>query len=173
MLKEGGVPSQSSAAPVAAPTMAGEAPAAREAAFPTDFPALVEALDRGGHPNVAATLHDVVRLVRLCAATCWNYQLAGPVHQGFDANLDDALYRMTGQRWEIAETQRRSAAQPVRTGTGSARQPKTAQFWNPHWSKAALEAFPDAMVEVDGRVLNVRRQPKYGVSRHEIYGRND
>jgi DNA polymerase-3 subunit gamma/tau len=62
MLKEGGVPSQASA-PVAVPTMGGECTCGERGNFPDRFRALVDALDRGGHPNVAATLHDVVRLV--------------------------------------------------------------------------------------------------------------
>jgi hypothetical protein len=51
---------------------------------------------------------------------------------------------MTGTRWEIAETTGRSAAQPVRTGTGSARHADSEILESP-LVKAALEAFPEAM----------------------------
>ncbi|MFZ1368285.1 DNA polymerase III subunit gamma/tau [Sphingorhabdus sp.] len=153
MLKEGGVPSQASVAPVAVPTMGGEAPAAKEATFPTDFGALVDALDRGGHPNVAATLHDVVRLVSY-APPRLEFQFAGPVHQGFHADLNDALYRMTGTRWEIAETT--GEAQPsLYEQELAARATEDSAILESPLVKAALEAFPEAMVEIDGRVLNV------------------
>ena len=122
------------------------------AAFPADFRSLVEALDRGGHPNVAATLHDVVRLVRY-APPHIEFQLAGPVHQGFGADLNDALFRLTGTRWEIAETP--GDAQPSLYEQEQAeRVAQDNEILESPLVKAALAAFPEAEVHVDGRTIH-------------------
>ncbi len=148
LLQQGGVPSQASAASPP-PPVADSAPAS---AFPSDFRSLVEALDRGGYPNVAATLHDVVRLVRY-APPRLEFQLAGPVHQGFGADLNDALFRMTGTRWEIAETP--GDAQPsLYEQEQAARAAQDTEILESPLVKAALAAFPEAEVHVDGRTIH-------------------
>jgi DNA polymerase-3 subunit gamma/tau len=147
LLQQGGVPSQASAASPP-PPVADSAPAS---AFPSDFRSLVEALDRGGHPNVAATLHDVVRLVSY-APPRLVFQLAGPVHQGFGADLNDALFRLTGTRWEIAETS--GDAQPsLYEQEQAARAAQDTEILESPLVKAALAAFPEAEVHVDGRTI--------------------
>jgi hypothetical protein len=150
LLQQGGVPSQPSA-PAAAPPVANAAPAPASH-FPGDFRALVDALDRGGHANVAATLHDVVRLVRY-APPQLEFQLAGPVHQGFGADLNDALFRLTGTRWEIAEGQ--GEAQPsLHEQEQAARAAHDNEILESPLVRAALDAFPEAEVHVDGRTIH-------------------
>ena len=150
LLQQGGVPSQASAASVPSPA-ADNAPSAPTSAFPSDFKALVEALDRGGHSNVAATLHDVVRLVSY-APPRLQFQLAGPVHQGFGADLNDALFRLTGTRWEIAETP--GDAQPsLYEQEQAVRAAQDTEILESPLVKAALAAFPEAEVHVDGRTI--------------------
>ena len=150
LLQEGGVPSQPPAvAPSPAPV--GNEPA-MSAAFPGDFRSLVEALDRGGHPNVAATLHDVVRLVSYAPPRI-EFQLAGPVHQGFGTDLNDALFRLTGTRWEIAEMP--GEAQPSLYEQEQAeRAAQDIEILESPLVKAALAAFPEAEVHVDGRTIH-------------------
>jgi DNA polymerase-3 subunit gamma/tau len=151
LLQQGGVPSQASAASVPSPA-ADNAPSAPTSAFPSDFKALVEALDRGGHSNVAATLHDVVRLVSY-APPRLQFQLAGPVHQGFGADLNDALFRLTGTRWEIAETP--GDAQPsLYEQEQAVRAAQDTEILESPLVKAALAAFPEAEVHVDGRTIH-------------------
>jgi DNA polymerase-3 subunit gamma/tau len=146
LLQQGGVPAL---APAAAPSVASkETTAAR---FPADFKTLVEALDPVS-PNVAATLHDVVRVVEY-APPKLGYQLAGPVHQGFAADLSDALFRLTATRWEIGEAT--GTAQPsLYEQEQAVRAAEDGAILQSPLVKAALEAFPDAEVHVDGRAIH-------------------
>ena len=150
LLQEGGVPAQPPAGS-SSPASVGNEPA-MAVAFPADFRSLVEALDRGGHPNVAATLHDVVRLVRYAPPRI-EFQLAGPVHQGFGADLNDALFRLTGTRWEIAEVP--GDAQPsLYEQEQTERAAQDNEILESPLVKAALAAFPEAEVHVDGRTIH-------------------
>ena len=125
---------------------------AMASSYPADFKSLVEALDQGGHPNVAATLHDVVRLVRY-APPRLEFQLGGAVHQGFAADLNDALFRLTGTRWELAETP--GDAQPsLYEQEKAARAAQDNEILESPLVKAALAAFPEAEVHVDGRTIH-------------------
>jgi len=150
MLQQGPVPTAASN-----PTPAPQAPQSSPAmasSYPADFKSLVEALDQGGHPNVAATLHDVVRLVRY-APPRLEFQLGGAVHQGFAADLNDALFRLTGTRWEIAETP--GEAQPsLYEQEKAARAAQDSEILESPLVKAALAAFPEAEVHVDGRTIH-------------------
>ena len=150
LLQQGGVPSQTAQASAAPPP--NNSASVSASAFPADFKTLVEALDRGGHPNVAATLHDVIRLVNY-APPRLEFQLAGPVHQGFGADLNDALFRLTGTRWEIAETP--GDAQPSLYEQEQAeRAAQDSEILESPLVKAALAAFPEAEVHVDGRTIH-------------------
>lgn len=137
------------------PPPAPQAPQSSQAmasSYPADFKSLVEALDQGGHPNVAATLHDVVRLVRY-APPRLEFQLGGAVHQGFAADLNDALFRLTGTRWELAETP--GEAQPsLYEQEKAARAAQDNEILESPLVKAALAAFPEAEVHVDGRTIH-------------------
>jgi len=150
MLQQGPTPAAASN-----PTPAPQAPQSSPAmasSYPADFKSLVEALDQGGHPNVAATLHDVVRLVRY-APPRLEFQLGGAVHQGFAADLNDALFRLTGTRWELAETP--GEAQPsLYEQEKAARAAQDSEILESPLVKAALAAFPEAEVHVDGRTIH-------------------
>jgi len=124
----------------------GSAPASQ---IPADFRTLVDALDRGGHPNIAATLHDVVRIVDY-APPRLAYQLAGPVHQGFVSELNDALFRLTGARWETAQ-EAGDAAPSLYEQEQAERAAHDRAILGSPLVMAALAAFPDAEVQVEGR----------------------
>jgi DNA polymerase-3 subunit gamma/tau len=146
LLQQGGAPVS---APAAAPSVASEETPA--ASFPASFKALVEALDSVS-PNVAATLHDVVCVVEYRPPKL-GYQLAGPVHRGFATDLSDALFRLTATRWEIGETT--GTAQPSLYEQEQAmRAAEDGAILDSPLVKAALEAFPDAEVHVDGRTIH-------------------
>jgi DNA polymerase-3 subunit gamma/tau len=146
LLQQGGAPVS---APAVAPSVASEVTPA--ASFPVDFKALVEALDTIS-PNVAATLHDVVRVVEYQPPKL-GYQLAGPVHQSFVTDLSDALVRLTATRWEIVETS--GVAQPSLYEQEQAmRAAEDGAILDSPLVKAALAAFPDAEVHVDGRTIH-------------------
>ncbi len=148
---------QQGAAPAMAPTATtpASAEAPRASAFPADFRALVEALESIS-PNVAATLHDVVRVVEY-APPVLGYQLAGPVHQSFFAELRDALFRLTATRWTISEAS--GTAQPsLYEQEQQARAAEDGAILESPLVKAALEAFPDAEVHVDGRTIHSPRE---------------
>lgn len=150
MLQQGPAPAAASN-PTPAPQASQSSPA-MVSSYPADFKSLVEALDQGGHPNVAATLHDVVRLVRY-APPRLEFQLGGAVHQGFAADLNDALFRLTGTRWEIAETP--GEAQPsLYEQEKAARSAQDNEILESPLVKAALAAFPEAEVHVDGRTIH-------------------
>lgn len=150
MLQQGPVPTAASNPPPA--PQAPQSSPAMASSYPADFNSLVEALDQGGHPNVAATLHDVVRLVRY-APPRLEFQLGGAVHQGFAADLNDALFRLTGTRWELAETP--GEAQPsLYEQEKAARAAQDSEILESPLVKAALAAFPEAEVHVDGRTIH-------------------
>ena len=150
MLQQGSVPTAASNPPPA--PQAPQSSQAMASSYPADFKSLVEALDQGGHPNVAATLHDVVRLVRY-APPRLEFQLGGAVHQGFAADLNDALFRLTGTRWELAETP--GEAQPsLYEQEKAARAAQDNEILESPLVKAALAAFPEAEVHVDGRTIH-------------------
>lgn len=150
MLQQGPTPAAANN-PTPAPQASQSSPA-MASSYPADFKSLVEALDQGGHPNVAATLHDVVRLVRY-APPRLEFQLGGAVHQGFAADLNDALFRLTGTRWELAETP--GEAQPsLYEQEKAARAAQDNEILESPLVKAALAAFPEAEVHVDGRTIH-------------------
>jgi DNA polymerase-3 subunit gamma/tau len=146
LLQQGGVPVS---APAVAPSVASEE--TPSASFPADFKALVKALDSAS-PNVAATLYDVMRVVEYQPPKL-GYQLAGPVHQSFVTDLSDALVRLTATRWEIVETS--GVAQPsLYEQEQATRAAEDGAILDSPLVKAALEAFPDAEVHVDGRTIH-------------------
>jgi DNA polymerase-3 subunit gamma/tau len=146
LLQQGGVPVS---APAVAPSVASEE--TPSASFPADFKALVKALDSAS-PNVAATLYDVMRVVEYQPPKL-AYQLAGPVHQSFVTDLSDALVRLTATRWEIVETS--GVAQPsLYEQEQATRAAEDGAILDSPLVKAALEAFPDAEVHVDGRTIH-------------------
>jgi DNA polymerase-3 subunit gamma/tau len=150
LLKAGGVTTGASAS---AQSGTPSTPAtAAVSSFPSSFSALVEALENNGHPNVAASLYDVVRLVHY-APPRLEYQLAGPVHQGFVIDLNNALYQLTGERWQVSETPGEAQPSLHEQDKAAVAAQDEAILISP-LVKAALAAFPDAEVQLDGRTIH-------------------
>ncbi len=136
---------------IAAPVGQAAAPA-EPAAPPANFAELIALLDAHNHVNLSATLHDVVRVVRY-APPDLDYQLAGPVHQGFVAELRDALFAVTGMRWELRAVEGEAPPTLFEAGQMAERE-KDREIIDSPLVKAAMAAFPEAIVKVGDRVIN-------------------
>jgi DNA polymerase III subunit gamma/tau len=141
LLKEGG--------PVmATPAMAApnSTPAASATAnqMPADFAAMLKQLGANGHVMLESTLHDVVRVIDY-APPLFAYQLAGPVMPGFEAQLRDALFQITGARWDLEA--RQGDAPPTLLELAKAAEAEAErELMESPLVKAALAAFPEAEV---------------------------
>jgi DNA polymerase-3 subunit gamma/tau len=154
LLQNGPVP-----APVStAKQISGESPAAgaSTSALPMNFTELVAQLDKSGFVNLAATMHDVVRVVAF-APPSLKFKAAGPVHQGFLSELREALFRATGERWDVEVAE--GEAQPTLLELERLQEAQAnREILESPLVKAALDAFPDAEVSVDGRLISPDRQ---------------
>jgi DNA polymerase III subunit gamma/tau len=141
LLKEGGpmMAAQAMNAPAGTPSLS--APMNQ---IPSDFAALLKKLGAGGHVMLESTLHDVVRVVEY-APPLLAYQLAGPVMPGFEAQLRDALFQVTGERWNLEA--RDGEAPPTMLEVAKAAEAEAErELMESPLVKAALAAFPDAQI---------------------------
>jgi DNA polymerase III subunit gamma/tau len=142
--------------PAAPQTSTDSAALSSTSALPANFAALVAQLDKSGFVNLASTMHDVMRVVTF-APPALTYQLAGPVHQGFLTELRDALFRATNERWDVDEAA--GDAQPTLLEVEREQEAQAnREILESPLVKAALEAFPDAEVSVEGRLISPDRQ---------------
>ncbi|MEO1044515.1 MAG: DNA polymerase III subunit gamma/tau [Pseudomonadota bacterium] len=142
---------QSGQIPVAEPTSSEpEAPneAAESAMLDLGFVDIIQGLDRQGDLRLAQILHDQLRLVHYAPGRIF-YQLAREVGPAFDAELRDALLRLTGQRWQVEKGE--GNAQPsIREQELAAAEARKASILQTPLVQAALEAFPDAELKQNG-----------------------
>lgn len=96
----GGVPGDNSG--VQAPALLGLSTQADNPQFPSDFLALIEALGAANYVGLESTLRDVMRLVEY-APPRLVYQLSGQVGSHFHGDLRDALFKISGAKWELEE----------------------------------------------------------------------
>lgn len=135
---EQGVKPAAAPAPIAAPATPADAPAG---ALPASFEDLIGLL--GDHPNVEMTLRDVVRVVEY-APPLLAYQLSGPVVPGFEADLREALLKVTDARWELELREDAKAAPSMLEVEQAAAEAETRTIMESPLVKAAFAAFPDA-----------------------------
>ena len=142
MLKEGvptasmthqGTPTASANAPASAPTAH---------ALPADFASLLKCLGTNGHVMLESTLHDVMRVIDY-APPVLAYQLSGAVMPGFETQLRDALFEVTGARWEL-EARSGDAPPTLLERQKQAEADATRELLESPLVKAALAAFPGA-----------------------------
>ncbi|MGL5837603.1 MAG: DNA polymerase III subunit gamma/tau [Sphingorhabdus sp.] len=139
-------------APTPTPDPSGTSASPTQSAFPESFETLVQLLGARGHYIVEETLADAMRVVDY-APPRLAYQLAGPVDRDFLTKLQAALLEITGTRWEIAEVP--GKAQPtLNEAKNAARAAADAEIMNSPLVKAAREAFPDAEVSIEGRIIH-------------------
>jgi DNA polymerase III subunit gamma/tau len=112
--------------------------------LPADFASLLRLLGANGHVLLENTLHDVMRIIEF-APPSLVYQLAEPVMPGFEAQLRDALFETTGQRWNL-EVREGDAPPSALETQRAAEQAARQEILDSPLVKAALAAFPDAEV---------------------------
>jgi DNA polymerase III subunit gamma/tau len=121
------------------------------AGLPQDFPSLLNLLAQNNFLSLESTLRDVMRVVEY-APPQLTYQLAGSVGQTFTTDLRDALYKVTGVRWEIIEGDGAAAPSLLEVERAEAEAGRKAILQSP-LVKAAFEAFPEAeLLESDDEV---------------------
>ena len=141
-LASGGSHAPAAAAPPPAPAPRTPEPVA---AFPADFPALVDALDRAGSLGLAIKLKTSASVVRYAPP---ELVLSGsrPMSADTLADLNAALKGLSGRAWRVGFADQPGAAtiaEGERAGEAAAKQ---AILDDPA-IKAALAAFPDAELE--------------------------
>lgn len=144
----------------AAPTAPGDSPAIAPAApvaatVPAqDWAALVEAVDALGQLRVAQMMRDRVRVIELGPERLV-YQQADTFSDDPAPDIREALFKLTGKRWQIERGTGPDLgnAQPsLRESAEAEAATQTARIRSDPLVKAALEAFPDAeLIEAPGK----------------------
>ncbi len=114
-----------------------------EMAMPADFAALIDLVEPE-RPLVAAIMSDAMRLVRYAPPELI-YQPAGRLPDGFEGDVRDVLYKLTGTRWTVEQGAGEAAPSQSESENSNADAQRAALRESP-MVKAALEAFPDAVV---------------------------
>jgi DNA polymerase-3 subunit gamma/tau len=129
---------------VAAPAAAGAAPApAPVAAAPSQsWATLVDQVDATGQLRIAQMMRDRVRVIELGPERLV-YQQADSFPDDPVPDIREALFKLTGKRWQIERGT--GAAQPsLREAADAAAAAEDARIRSDPLVKAAFEAFPDA-----------------------------
>jgi DNA polymerase III subunit gamma/tau len=141
------------AAPAAQPAAPSEAPAA--SAIPDSFAGLVALIGRN-HIAVQSVLEDAFRIVYYEPGNI-GYQLFGNLPPGFFEDLNRALLAETGMRWDVVISEGQ-AAPTLREQADQQQRDADFQILDSPLVKAALAAFPDAEVNVDGRNISLNKE---------------
>ncbi len=112
-------------------------------AIPDVFSALIELVETE-RPLVAAIMSDAMRLVRYAPPELI-YQPAGRLPDGFENDVRDVLYKLTGERWTVEQGEGAAAPTEREIEQHQAEDARAALLASP-LVKAALEAFPDARI---------------------------
>ncbi len=148
MLEQGFRAPQTHAGVATAPAAAAAADAPADG-LPASFADLLMRLE-GPHPALESTLRDVMRVVEY-APPLLAYQLSGIVAPGFEAELRDALARVTGTRWNLELRENAEAAPSMLEVEKAAAEAETRTIMESPLVKAAFAAFPDAeLLSADG-----------------------
>jgi DNA polymerase III subunit gamma/tau len=141
------------AAPAAQPAAPSEAPAA--SAIPDSFAGLVALMGRN-HIAVQSVLEDAFRIVHYEPCNI-GFQLRGNLPPGFLEDLNRALLAETGMRWDVVISEGQ-AAPTLREQADQQQRDADFQILDSPLVKAALAAFPDAEVNVDGRNISLKKE---------------
>jgi len=128
----------------AAPAAAGAAPAPAPVAISSNqtWAALVDEVDASGQLRIAQMMRDRVRVIEL-APERLVYQQADNFPDDPAPEIREALFKLTGKRWQIERGT--GTAQPsLREATEAAAAAKDARIRSDPLVRAAFEAFPDA-----------------------------
>ncbi|MFN3862676.1 MAG: DNA polymerase III subunit gamma/tau [Erythrobacter sp.] len=153
-LAAGGIP-----APVAAPAAESSAGAPAAAPAPVqDWAALVEAVDASGQLRVAQMMRDRVRVIELGPERLI-YEQADSFPEDPAPDIREALFKLTGKRWQIERGS--GAAQPsLRETAAAAAAAEEARIRSDPLVAAAFAAFPEAeLLGTEGNVARASRPP--------------
>ena len=130
----------------AAPEMtAKSAPSGPSARLPSDFPALIQALEADGKHQLAIQLHDQVGLVRYAAPELVVKPLR-PLGSDWPRELSATLKGITGASWTVTIAD--EGAEPsLLEKEKMAEEQVRADVLQDTSVKAAMDAFPDAELE--------------------------
>jgi DNA polymerase III subunit gamma/tau len=141
------------AAPAASLSAPSDAPAAL--AMPDSFAGLVALMGRN-NIAVQSVLEDAFRIVHYEPGNI-GFQLRGNLPPGFLEDLNRALLAETGMRWDVVISEG-DAAPTLREQAEQQQRDADMQILDSPLVKAALEAFPDAEVNVDGRNISLKKE---------------
>jgi DNA polymerase-3 subunit gamma/tau len=134
-----------SAAPAPAAAPAAAAPAAPSSLMPTDFPALIHALEGSGKHQLALQLHDQVGLVRYAPPELAVKPLR-PLGADWPRELASALKGITRANWTVSIAD--DGAEPSLLEQEKMAEEKVrSEVLQDPAVKAAFDSFPDAELE--------------------------
>jgi len=140
-LAKGGV-AAAPAAPGDAPAPEPSAPVASGAAL--DWASLVEQVDAAGQLRVAQIMRDRVRVIALGPEKLV-YQLADTFPEDPAPDIRDALFKLTGKRWQV-ERGTGEAQLSLREAADAEAKAREERIRSDPLVQAALAAFPDAEI---------------------------
>ncbi|WP_187335697.1 DNA polymerase III subunit gamma/tau [Novosphingopyxis iocasae] len=147
MIAQGGADQPTAVSASAPEGPPADAPAAAASVIPSDFASLIDLVETE-RPLVAAIMSDAMRLVRYAPPELI-YQAAGRLPSGFENDVRDVLYKLTGERWTVEEGEGEAQLTAREVEEKRAEEERAALLASP-LVKAALEAFPDARILEDG-----------------------
>ena len=146
------------AAPSALPAAPGSAPVAVAPAVSPDWTALVAAVDAQGMLHVADIMRSRVRVIEI-APERLVYALADNYPDDPAADIREALFKVTGKRWQVERGQ--GEAQPsLHEAADAAAAAEAARIRSDPLVAATFAAFPEAeLLGTEGNVARASRPP--------------
>jgi len=144
---------------VASADASGETAAAPRAAVAPDvaWDDLIMRVEHAGQLRVGQIMTDWVRVISLAPGQL-RYQLTPGYNENVGPELRDALYRATGERWQVEQGGADEPATPTIAERRKAEAEAEAEIVrNSPMVKAAIDAFPDARLLEHGSGRETRR----------------
>jgi len=134
---------------IGASAASGDAPTAAAAAGPApvgavDWTDLVQKVDDSGQLRVAQMMRDWVHVIELAQGRLLYRQAAG-MAEDVGPELRDALFKLTGERWQVERSEAKGAP-TLREQAEAISAEADAKLREHPMVKATLEAFPDAEI---------------------------
>lgn len=132
---------------IAAPAASADAPAAAASPAPVasmEWAELVQKVDDQGQLRVAQMMRDWVHVIELSPGRLL-YRQAGGMADDLGPDLRDALYKLTGERWQV-ETGDAEGAPTLREQAEALAAAADAKLREHPMVRATLDAFPDAEI---------------------------
>jgi DNA polymerase-3 subunit gamma/tau len=134
-----------SAVTAAAPTTSSKHASAPSAQLPTDFPAMIQAVENSGKHQLAVQLHDQVGLVRYSPPELVLKPLR-PLGSDWPRDLASALKGITGSTWSVSIADEGAEPSLLEKEKMAEEQVRSEVLQDPA-VQAAMDAFPDSELE--------------------------